>query len=152
MPGSRRASLPSLFALTVAWVALAAATLAPFAPPWPSLPAATTPAPGRHAAVAELASGLAHAAVFGAGLVWAGVALPLLGLTWLALPRRDRRSFPWLVSALAAGAGLALVRPDSDGALVVVLALPPLVSLEVLRCVLTAVVHRVSAPGGAPVT
>ena len=152
MTASRNASLPSLLALATAWVALTTALLAPWAPPWAAGAAGGASSPPQHAALGELASGLAHVAVFGVGLVWAGVALPLFVLAWLGLPLRDRRSFSWLVAALVTGAGFALVHPDSDGALVAVLALPPLVSLEVLRCLLTAIVHRVTAPGDAPVT
>ncbi|HEY0779782.1 MAG TPA: hypothetical protein VGD56_17575 [Gemmatirosa sp.] len=100
--------------------------------------------------VGVIALGAAYAAAVALAYGWALVAPLLIGLTWLALPRRGRRTLPavavvWAVSV--AGACLRLVppwrpAPAFDAALWLGTFLA---SAEVLRAVLTAIAREVAA-------
>ena len=78
----------------------------------------------------------------------AGLAAPLLAVTWLALPRGDRRTFPailllWVVGLMAT---YSESLPTSDGFVFALACVPVVAVAEVLRMLITAMVRHGTRP------
>lgn len=78
----------------------------------------------------------------------AGLSAPLLALTWLALPRGDRRTFPVILTLWVLGiiAAYSEWLPTSDGAVFALACVPVVALAEVLRVVITAMVRLGTRP------
>ena len=111
--------------------------------------------------IAELAASGSFWAALGEGMrtaaprihlvLVAAVSAPLLVLTWLALPRPDRGTFPMILTLWGAGviAAYSDQLPTSDGVVFALACVPVLAVAEVLRSVITAMIRHGTWPSAS---
>jgi hypothetical protein len=141
-----RPSWSVLVTLSLFWIGLLAWSLVVAADLWPRDPDALVIAQVTAArSVWEgLGEGMRTAAPRIHLVLVATLSAPLMALTWLALPPRDRGTFPviltlWVVGVIAAYSEWL---PTTDAVVFALACVPVLAVAEVLRSVLTAMVRQ----------
>jgi hypothetical protein len=145
-----RPSGPVLATLGLFWIALLIWSLYVAIDLWPR---------DHHELVmAQVAASTSFGAAFGEGMrtaapkihlmLVAGLSAPLLVMTWLALPRGDRRTFPVILILWSLGIIVAYSEwlPTSDGVVFALVCVSVIAVAEVLRLLITAMVRHSTQP------